>query len=184
MPIMDQKRFCSGCGKQLEDDMQFCPQCGKVVSGSNAEAELKERERRFTDMVMDNHRFWLVFLLAAYAIPAVVMGVVMFAESTALASSIYASPEFHDWVVSHGYTITEEEIKSYLTYVAGLVLGSGACAAVSLVCVYIRKYWIIAVATCVMAAMLCFWSLFGLLIGLLVAWQIFGSKPMFVNDSA
>ena len=78
---------------------------------------------------------------------------------------------------------TLADVENYLTYAAGLIVGSGVCAMITVVCIALRKMWIVAVIACLISAMLCFWSVFGLLIGLLVAWQIFRSKDIFTEDA-
>lgn len=179
---MDESKYCSGCGNELAADMQFCPRCGKVVSGSDAEKDIKEKEREITAFVLESRRTWLTFLLAVYAIPVVILGIIALADAGAIASSIYSSAEFHDWLISHGYSYSEADIQNYLTYAAAMVVGSGACALITMACLIIRKMWIVAVIACFISAMLCFWSIFGLLIGLLVAWQVFISKNLFIDN--
>lgn len=180
---MNSTKYCSGCGNELSADMQFCPKCGKVVKGSEAEAEIIEKEKQAYAMISEGRRGWLTFLLALYAIPVIIMGAFAIMESGALASSIYASPEFHDWIISHGYTYTEEDIKNFLTYAAAMVVASGACAMVTLYCLVVKKMWIVAVVACAIASFLCFWSILGLLMGLLVTWQVYASKDLFIEGN-
>jgi hypothetical protein len=163
--------------------MQFCPQCGKVVKGSDAESEIVARQEEFNTAVREGHRNWLIFIISIYAMPVIILGVMGIMEASSLAHTVYFSEEFQDWISSHGYAFTLADVENYLTYAAALILGSGICAMITVVCLAIRKMWIVAVIACLISAMLCFWSVIGLVIGLLVAWQIFGSKDIFTEDA-
>ncbi len=178
---MDESKFCSGCGKTLEPGMQFCPQCGCVVSGSAADEEFKEREKEISAVMLSVRRNWLVFFLAIYAIPVIIASVFTLIDSTAIANAIWDSTEFQNWIASHGFNYDVDDIKNYITVAGALALVSGLCAVVSLVCVFKKKKWVIAVGACVLAAILCFWSVFGIIIGFIVAWLIAGSKDLFEN---
>ncbi len=176
---MDESRFCTECGKPVEAGMQFCPQCGKVISGSAADEEMKKQEKEFGEYISLARRNWLIFVLAIYAIPAIVVGLIALIDAPSSASAIWSSTEFQEWIRSHGITITLADLQSYITYAASLTLGSGVCAMISLILIFLKKLWIIAVATCMMAAILCFWSIFGMFIGFLVTWMIIGAKDIF-----
>ena len=179
---MDESKFCSGCGKTLEPGMQFCPQCGMVVSGSAADEEFKEKQKEFRSFVLESRRTWLVFLLAVYAIPVIVASIIALVDASSTASAIWASSEFQDWIHSHSLNITEQDVKNYITYAAATGLASGLCALISLIFVYLRKKWIIAFIACFAAAILCFWSVFGIIIGFMVAFMIYGSREIFEDQ--
>jgi hypothetical protein len=176
---MEESKFCTGCGKAVGPDMQFCPQCGKVVSGSLADEEFKEAQKEISVAMSYARRNWLIFLLGIYAIPIIIAAIIVLIEASSTASAIWSSTEFQDWLKTHSYNYTEADIKNAITYAAGMALGSGICAAVSLAMVYLRKHWAVAVAACILAAVLCFWSIFGMIIGFLVAWLIIGSRDLF-----
>lgn len=179
---MDESKYCSGCGKTLEPGMQFCPQCGKVVSGSAADQEIQEQSKEFMAVLLESKRVWLMFFLAVYAIPALISAIFTLVDASNLAASVWASDEFQKWLSNHGFHYTESDIQNYITYAGGMALASSICAGVSLFCVYMRKYWIVAVAACILAAILCFWSIFGMIIGFIVAWMIIGARELFVDQ--
>jgi predicted PurR-regulated permease PerM len=181
---MDESKFCSGCGKTLEPGMQFCPQCGMVVAGSAADEDFKEKQEEFRQIISNSRRNWLIFLLSIYAIPVIIMAIVALVDASATASAVWSSSEFQDWLHSHNLNYTQQDIQNYITYAAALGLGSGICALISLIFVYLRKAWIIAVIACFAAAILCFWSVFGIIIGFMVAFMIFGSKDLFQAQPA
>jgi len=181
---MEPSKFCTGCGKTVEPGMQYCPQCGMVISGSAADEEFKERQKEFLSVLTESRRLWLLFFLAIYAIPVIIFSIATLVDASAIANSVWSSTEFQQWLSSHGYQFTLADVQNYITYAAAMALISGICAMISLVCVYIRKYWLVAVATCAAASILCFWSIFGLIAGILVTWMIIGSRELFEETPA
>jgi len=179
---MDESKFCTECGKPVEAGMQFCPQCGKVVSGSAADEKIKEQEEEIGKFVTIARRNWLIFILAIYAIPAIILGLVALIDAPASASAIWSSAEFQEWIHAHSISLTQADLQNYITYASSLALASGICALISLIMIFLRKLWIVAVVACLMAAILCFWSIFGVFIGILVTWMIVGSKDIFEDQ--
>ncbi len=154
-----------------------------VISGSAADVEFKERQEEFNKAVGMVRRNWLIFLLAIYAIPVIITTIVALVDASNIANSIWVSDEFQKWITDHGYNYTKSDIQGFITTAAGLGLASGICATVSLVLVYKRRHWVIAVATCFIAAFLCFWSFFGIIIGILVGWMLVVSRDIFEDES-
>ncbi|MBO4551961.1 MAG: zinc ribbon domain-containing protein [Candidatus Methanomethylophilaceae archaeon] len=181
---MDESKFCSECGKTLEPGMQFCPRCGTVVAGSAADEEFKERQEEFKTLVLNTRRNWLIFLLAVYAIPVIIAGIIALVDAASTASTIWASTEFQKWISTHSITITQQDLQNIITGTAAMSLVSGICAMVSLVCTYRKKMWIVAVIACFAAAFLCCWSIFGMIIGFMVAFMIVGSRDAFEDQPA
>ena len=179
---MEQGKFCTGCGTAVEPGMQFCPQCGLVIKGSAADEEMQERYKQIDVAVSYARRNWLIFLLAVYAIPATIAGIIILVNAGATADSIWASDAFQEWIKSKGYNYTVDDIKNFITYAGAMELVSGLCAAASLACVCMRKYWIVAIITCLVASILCFWSIFGMIIGFIVTWMIFDSRDLFIDQ--
>lgn len=175
----EEAHFCTKCGKNLEPGMQFCPQCGSVVSGSEAESEMKENLAEAAIAAGEMRRTWLTFLLFIYAIPVTIAGIMALADASALADAIWESGEFQSWLGSHDLSYTHDDIESYITYVAAMILASGICAIGCGALVYKKRKWIFAVILCAIASMLCFWSIFGMIIGFLVCWLIIDSKTLF-----
>ncbi len=175
----EEAKFCTGCGKNLEPGMQFCPQCGKVVSGSAADAEMKENMQEMAEVAIQMRRKWLTFLLFVYAIPVVIAGIIALADASAVTDAVWSSDEFQSWISSHGYDFSKDDVSTYITWASVFILLSGLCALGSGVLVYRKRKWIAAVILCLVASMLCFWSVFGLIIGFLVTWMLIDAKPLF-----
>jgi hypothetical protein len=150
-----------------------------VISGSAAEEEFKEREKEFVTFLGESRRIWLMFFLAIYAIPAIIFASIALMDAASTANTIWSSTEFQQWIADHHYQITLTDVQNYITYLSSMGLISGICALVSLICLQIRKYWLVAVIACAAATILCVWSIFGFIIGFIVTWMIATSKPIF-----
>ena len=177
--MVDETKFCTGCGADLEPGMQFCPKCGKVVSGSAADADMKENMEELVKVATEMRRTWLLFLLFVYAIPVTISGIISLCDASAVTDSIWCNESFQKWLENHGLNWTRTDIGNYVTYVAALTLASGVCALLSGILVYKKKLWIGSVILCLMASIFCCWSIFGMLIGFFVTWMIVDSKPLF-----
>ena len=179
---MDETKFCTECGKPVDPGMQFCPQCGKVVSGSAADERFKEDEKELRGLINQSRRNWLLFFLAIYAIPVIILTIIALVDAPNTANAIWKNESFQQWIIDHKLDITLSDVKNYITWAAAMGLVSGLCAGVSLVCVYLRKKWLIAVIACFIAAVLSVWSFFGIIIGFLVGWMIITSKEIFEDQ--
>lgn len=178
---MDEKKFCTACGRYLEPDMQFCPQCGKVVYGSDAEAQFKAAESNVESTVKDIRRTWLMFFLLIYAVPVILAGIYALVDSSALANSVWESNSFQSWIDDHNLNYSHSDVEMYILVIGALVLVSGICALGSSILVYKKQKWLYAVILCLVASLLCFWSIFGMIMGFLVTWLIVDSKDLFEN---
>ncbi len=176
---MAEAKFCTACGCDLQAGMRFCPQCGQVVAGSDADEEMKRRMAEIDDVLREGRMNWIFFAIALYAIPVTIAGLFALIDSGATASTLWSNVDFQNWISTHGYDITLKDVETYVAVAAGLALASGACAMVSMFLVFKRKRWSIAVIACLLASALCFWSVFGLFIGLLMTWMLYASKESF-----
>ncbi len=174
-----ESKFCTGCGCNLEPGMQFCPQCGTVVAGSASEEQYRQQMSEL-DKVLEQGRInWIVFALAIYAIPVTIAGVISLIDANATANLIWSNADFQRWIAEHSYDLTLDAVRTSILAAAGLSLASGLCALVSMICVLKRRMWKVAVAACLLASVLCFWSIFGLFIGLLVTWLVYSVRDSF-----
>jgi predicted RNA-binding Zn-ribbon protein involved in translation (DUF1610 family) len=177
--MVEEGKFCTGCGRALEPGMQFCPQCGKVVYGSDAEAEYRKQASELEAFVKESRMNWVLFALAVYAIPATVAGLVALLDAGSTANLIWSNADFQNWVAQHDYDVTLDTVKGYVTAAAALGFLSGLCALASMLCVIKRRMWKVAVAACLLASLFCSWSIIGFFAGLMMTWMVFSLKEMF-----
>lgn len=176
---MAEKVFCSKCGKELEFGMQFCPACGQVIAGTDADKAFKKEQEEIEMVIKEGNVMWLTFFLAVYAIPAIIFGAFILADTAQLTSAIMADEGIIKWFLEHGIVLTPEMVSGYFTSIGSAELASGILVLASLFCVYKRKYWIFAVIFCFFGAIMCTWSVFGVFIGILVTIMIYTSKDIF-----
>jgi len=177
---MDEEFYCTKCGKKLAPEAQFCQYCGETVIGSPADLHRKEQAKEFDNMVKESRRTWLLFLLAIYAIPAAIISAYILADTSAIANTIWGYNDMQEWYASHP-DVTLDTVKTYVMAVGAMVAASSICAIISLICCYLRKYWIVAVVTCFLASLLCIFSIFGMIVGLFVSWMIMAAKDSFTD---
>lgn len=157
---------------------KFCPECGSIVEGTEFE---KQRTKEMNDMVRENGFNTVKFLLTIYAIPIIIIGIIDIVNASANANALWSNQSFQEWLKTQTLFkgLTLATLTDYFTYLGYLAVISGIGAAVSLVFVTIRRYWLFAVIGCMVAAIFCFWSIFGLFIGFFVTWMILDLKPFF-----
>lgn len=182
---MSQDYYCSQCGNKLEPTMQFCPKCGTVIAGSEAHAQMLADQQEAYMAYQDTRMSLVSFLLAIYAIPAFIFGIIMLIDAEMAANTIWSSIDFQNWLVNHpDVDLSQADIKSYFTWIGGMCTASGVAGIVSMVTIFLRKFWIVATAACFISTVLCIWSLFGFIIGLFVSMMILSAKDYFYKDYA
>lgn len=179
---MSEQKFCIKCGSMVSDEAQFCPQCGAAIEGRDAYTRQKEQMEQMETQYKESRMMWLVFLLAMYAIPALLIGAYYMIESGPFANILVANPDFSNLMNEYG--ITYDDVKAYIFYAGCLVLVSGAFVLVSLICTVKRISWKIAFITCMIGSFLCIFSVFGFIIGIFVTWMIYGAKDSYNSKIA
>jgi uncharacterized membrane protein YvbJ len=63
-------RFCSNCGKEVQDGIFYCPFCGSSLSGVNYGVREKLAEARHNETISEIGAFFGLFLIALGALIA------------------------------------------------------------------------------------------------------------------
>ncbi len=156
--------------------------CGKPVEGRDAAKKQEEDIKQFQKAINESRMNWLVFLLAIYSVPAIIIGIYHAIDASSMATAIWNDQSMSQWLIDHNITL--DQLTDYVRYAGVILTASGFMVLISLICTWKRTSWKIAYITCVLGAVLCFFSIFGLIIGLLVSWMIFSAKELYVNDKA
>ena len=181
----DRYDFCVDCGCRLRPDAYFCPECGAPVGGSEPPAGGRYSENDPSPAVTESRIRTLTLALGLYCIPVIILSFVFVFDASVMAETIYDNADFQQWLADNlDFALTENEFRSALLSVGGLAMASGIMAFISMVCVIIRRHATIAFVTCLLAAILCFWSIAGLVIGMLVALYIRSSEGIFTGDDS
>jgi len=179
---MTDKKFCTKCGAELPINAQFCSSCGQVVAGTAADAKFRQNEAEFEEIMKINSSTWVSFMIGIYAIFAIIGALAGLLQAGTLASTIFNSPEFQQYIKSLGWVVTQQDVLNYITWFGYMMLASGILAAISAVLVKKRIKWMVAVACCLLAAVLCVWSILGFILGLLVCWCVIGLRECFIDE--
>lgn len=174
---MTEPRICSACGNTVSPSDAFCPYCGSTLGDAPPQTQ------QGTAPANDGHRVLIILLLGIYAVPTIVLSAMFLFSANSMADTIWNDSGFQDWIKSAGIDLTLGQIKSYIVMVGGLGLAGGLCAFLSMMFVILRKYWILAVVLCLAATLLSAWSIIGLIIGIIVTWMIYRSRPSFEGES-
>ncbi|MDD2626501.1 MAG: hypothetical protein PHT00_00540 [Candidatus Methanomethylophilus sp.] len=148
------------------------------MEGSEADLHRKAQAQQLGDMVRESRRTWIMFLLMIYAIPALIWAVYVLTDTSAVANTIWTNADLQSWFASHT-EVTYDTIATYITASGVMIAVSGGCALISFICCYLRRYWIVAVAACFLAAFFCISSIFGVIVGIFVGWMIITAKDTF-----
>lgn len=174
---MSDDKFCTKCGSKVPASAQFCQECGEVVAGSEAYRQREEDMATFNKTIAESRTMWLRFLLALYGLPALVMGIYIVLDASSIANTAWNNGDILNWLNEHD--ITYDQLLDYVNYVGYLVIASGALVTISLVLTCLQRFRIIAFTCCLIGSFLCFFSLFGMLIGIMVSWMILSAKDTY-----
>lgn len=125
---MEQGRYCTECGYQLDPEMVFCPSCGKMVQGSQAEQEMLARQAEVRKRMGHTARIRLLMCVLVYAVPAILSGIALFINSASIADEVWADADFRQMMDDYGLVSSRDEIHDVISYASIMVLISGICA--------------------------------------------------------
>lgn len=179
---MTESKFCVKCGTNLPAGAQYCNKCGAIVAGTEADAMAKQQETETLRMVSEGKMNFLLFLFVIYAIPVIIAGAIALCNIDSNITLLWQNKDWLNYVAQHP-EVTQDLVRSQMTAGGWMAVVSGICAAISAICCYKRKFWVVATVCSFIATVLVFWSLFGLLIGFFVSWMTLASKEDFVNDT-
>lgn len=179
--IMDENNtFCTRCGKFLSPEAQYCSECGAPVPGSRADTERKQMMQDYEVMLTESRRTWVMFLMIVYFVPAIVFGIYVAANAPQFTDILFQNSDFIAWADTYGFT--PAAVESGLSYFGYFMTASGACVGIATACFALRRYWMVSVVMTLIGSILFCGSVFGILIGLMVAWMIYTMKDTFTNE--
>ena len=195
--------FCSKCGAKVHESADFCPECGNPVHGGTAAASTFSGSvvggSDSTDKKSAESRLmWVTVLTAIFAIFAIISGVYSVAGVDSMINMLKDTLGADGWVqFLSDMGVTEAQFHDYILNSGYIMIVSGAIVAVTLALVVIRKYWMIAVATCALGSISCFFVLavipssmvasgafsaaLQFVIGMIVTYLIYKSKVAFTS---
>ncbi len=180
--MTDSQKFCTSCGCNIGPDMQFCPQCGRVVEGTEASCKQAQMRKETEQMINDGRRTYLSFAILVYALPAIIAGIVAIIEASHVANALFSNDDFLHYYASHDWSFSKGDLEHYIMYIAAMEIASGACAAATVYFIQKKKQRKLAFLFCMIASVLCIWSIFGMFIGFLMSWTVYDSDGIFEDE--
>lgn len=177
---MSEDKFCTKCGKKVPTDAQYCDKCGEPIANSDAYRQREEAYANMEEIAKESRMMWIKFFLIIYAVPAIIMSLYTVANIDWLTEQLVDNADFYDWMVHHD--ISADDVRTYISTIGYMFLISAIGAIISLIFVFLRKMWILAVIGCMIAAICACFSVFGMLIGFLVTWFIISAKDSFDEE--
>lgn len=175
----DEKKFCTRCGRYLEQGVSFCPDCGLRVPGRSPEQI--EEDKAQVRSLMASRLKWAAVMMLVYSIPFLILGVYISVGLDGFVNELFTNPAYSDYVEFYG--LTQDEVSGVLRYAAIMYIVSSVCGIASAaLCMKRRMYWV-AMILCVMSFLLGTMGFFGLFIGLGAFWLIMSSKLCFEDYS-
>lgn len=195
--------FCPKCGAKIHESADFCPECGNPVHGVVAAAPTfggpVVGAPDMTDKkAADSRLMWVTVLTAIFAIFAIIGGiysVVGIDSMIQMLKDVLGTDGWTQFLSDMG--MTEAQLHDYIVNSGYISIITGVIVAITLVLVVIRKNWMIAVATCALGSVSCFFTIavvpssmvsstafsaaFQFVIGMIVTYLIYKSKAAFTS---
>ena len=198
--------FCSKCGAKIHESADFCPECGNPMHGGTSSTAATfngstvggSYSAPLDKRAADSRLMWVMVLTAIFAIFAIAGGAYSAFGIDSLIQMLKDALGTEGWTdFLNSMEITESEFHDYFMNSGYISIVSGVLVAITLVFVAIRKNWKIAVVTCALGSISCFFilavtpssmmasSVFSaslqFVIGMIVTYLIYKSKVAFLN---
>lgn len=159
------KRYCTACGAEVAPGATFCPSCGASVAAQEqaANAPAANPNAGKSDSLTT-----IGVLIALWAAFSILVGVWFIASADAILDLVHQAG-----VTYMDYT------KDAIVLSGAIVLAGGVTAAISAACCFMRKLYPVALAMCIISAILAFSGILTLIIGLVMAYFIYKNKWAF-----
>ena len=177
--------FCTQCGQRISKDTVFCPSCGAQVAEQYEGASAsKQTPARQADSRMSSRLMAISILLVVSAVAFIAIGIYYMTGVDAMIDALKSDPSWPDLVsqmADLGYTEDQfvDLIKTVLVWIAAGSIICGAAMAVAAVCGFTRKLWVLGFICCIIATVLSSASLLGLIVGIIVTYMYYTTKPCF-----
>ncbi|MDR1404239.1 MAG: zinc ribbon domain-containing protein [Candidatus Methanoplasma sp.] len=169
--------FCTSCGAPLRDSDEFCKSCGTSRIGGTETGPREQYGRARTGT--KNTLTILGILCAVWAIISLFEGISAISSVDALLDSMKGYTEYWD-IISE--TIGENTLRAMFSAIGALFVISGILSAVTALLCFLKRFYTIALVTCLIASVCVLVGLVGI-IGLIVAFFIHKNKDSFARNT-
>ncbi len=178
--MISNSSFCEECGENLADGVKFCPKCGTRVPGRSPEQVVAEKES--IRSALYSRLQWSGILALIVGLPLLFIGIYILVDINEILNFLITDPYTSALIKEYG--LSEEELRSIVTYAGNIAIVSGVCNVLSAILCFIRRYYILAIILCFVGAITAISGFFMLLIGLLAFWFMLSSKLAFKEKEA
>ena len=176
---MEDKQFCTSCGKEFDYQTPYCPACG-APAGGTAPVYNSNTPHSGLEAVPAEKTFKLAMVLMFIG------AAVMLWVAWDILSSMDAAIDELIKALNDAATLTPQQIaevtdtyRAILTAVGYMSLIGGIFAAVTGVMILMRKMWVV-VFICALIASICgFVTIIGGFIGIYLCWNLYKYKEYF-----
>lgn len=168
--------FCPHCGKDVKEGMPYCPACGVRLNDPYAEKVQDETAKKNADGKVNI----AVVLILLYSVPLILISLWLYFAAAGAVADIYGDPAYADTIqmlTDVGYTQASFTGLIEILCLAGIIFG--AIGLVPAVLAFKRRFWTVTIIFCLVSAILCALSIFGIIMGLIAFYMLYKAKPAF-----
>ena len=175
MEAGEDRPFCARCGRYVDREAQSCPGCGAWMPGASYEERAAEVER--ARALLRRRLRQVAWLLTAYSVIFLALGLLMLAQVGALAEYVATSGSFDSLLEDYG--MGQDDVEYMLKYLSFSMAASGAFGlGAAALCWRRERYWA-AYSLCGLSLIAGTVSFVGMLVVIMAFWVLAGCKPAF-----
>ncbi len=183
--------FCPKCGASLPADSNYCPECGAILGNVGSTQNAASAPVDKTTEPMSGWFLISTFCLTLYGIVMLISGIYLVIDTPALLDMMnqvyldaYGMSIYQELSELLGMEITRDYLVQIFTTAGIGAIISAIVALVSAVLCYKRRFYMITLALTVIVMLISIFtggSLLSLIVGLIVLFGIYSSKPYFID---
>ncbi|MCL2296496.1 MAG: zinc ribbon domain-containing protein [Methanomassiliicoccaceae archaeon] len=175
---MDEEKnnFCTSCGAPLRDSDTFCASCGSTREAARTYSSSQQYSQ---SQAKKNTLPFIGIACLLWAAVALFIGIFFIYCIDYLVDAIMADAS---WDV-YSETLNEESLRSLFLTIGAILIASGAFSAISAILCFLKKMYIVALISCIIASVLGLIILAGI-VGIFVAFFINKNKGEFIGGAS
>lgn len=173
-------QFCPYCGRKFSEQRAVCNECGCRIPGVIIRLSEPQKEKIRTDL--RNYSKLAGYILIAYSVPLLIMGLCRVISSQGLVDFIWYAPGTAS--VAERWDFTMDDLKYYVDSLGiGWAL-SGVTGVVAAMVCFARRYYWVALLFITASVIFSTTGVFTLFMGMVAYWYLLSSKFAFAEYTA
>jgi predicted cobalt transporter CbtA len=168
--------FCTQCGATLNESATFCQECGTPVSGTVASGTPDHQNKKGND----NNKGKIILVTGMLVVLAgfsLYFGAMMLMDAVAIANEVMNDPASAQVMIDYG--ITYDMLLSSVETAGYLMIAVGVLALVDAALTFTKRFWAVAFVLTIILTVLMFWTLIGLVLGIIAIYFQYTAKSEF-----